>query len=51
MSEERRKILEMLSDQKINTEEAERLLNALGDSGGETLDGGTAGQTPKKNPR
>ncbi|KPJ89453.1 MAG: hypothetical protein AMS17_01970 [Spirochaetes bacterium DG_61] len=31
MSEERRKVLEMLASGKIQVEEAERLLNALGD--------------------
>ncbi len=31
MNEERKKILEMLSEKKISVEEAERLLNALGE--------------------
>lgn len=34
MSDEKRKILEMLSDKKITVDEAERLLAALGESSG-----------------
>jgi hypothetical protein len=39
MSEERKKILEMLSKGKINVEEAERLLSALTESDGEATPG------------
>ncbi|MBT4609893.1 MAG: hypothetical protein HOC05_07630, partial [Gemmatimonadetes bacterium] len=34
MSEDRKKVLEMLSEGKINVEEAERLLQALGEGSG-----------------
>ena len=46
MSEERRKILEMLKKGKINVDEAERLLKALGeDSGGAGI--AMSGKNPK----
>jgi len=41
MTEERKKILEMLSEKKITVEEAERLLNALGEP-----ESGSAGGKP-----
>lgn len=40
MSEERKQILEMLAEGKITAEEAERLLDKIGD--GETTDGGVS---------
>ena len=39
MSEERKKILEMLAKGKISVEEAERLLSAISDSEGESIPG------------
>jgi hypothetical protein len=45
MSEERKKILEMLSEKKITTEEAERLLSAI--SKEERTDTGTAKKEPR----
>ncbi|HEX9902155.1 MAG TPA: hypothetical protein VGB72_04755 [Acidobacteriota bacterium] len=39
MSEERRKILEMLAQGKISVDEAERLMAALGDSGPDKTEG------------
>jgi len=39
MSEERKKILEMLAQGKISVEEAERLLSALSESPGESISG------------
>ena len=45
MSEERKKILEMLSEGKINVEEAERLLSTLSE------DTGTTPEDSGKNPR
>ena len=47
MSEERKKILEMLSDGKISVDDAERLLNAIGDGDRET---GPADDGPRKKP-
>lgn len=51
MSEERKKILEMLGDGKITVDEAERLLNALAARGGGTSavaeSGGGVKATPK----
>ena len=40
MSEERKKILEMLSMGKISVEEAERLLSAISETEGESIPGG-----------
>jgi predicted oxidoreductase len=39
MNEERKKILEMLTDGKISVEEAEKLLSAISESSGETSEG------------
>jgi hypothetical protein len=44
MTEERKKILEMLASKKISVEEAERLLNALGEP--ESGSGGPTGGKP-----
>ena len=45
MNEERRRILNMLANGKVSAEEAESLLDALGDGG--TRPGGTAKAEPK----
>jgi len=46
MNEERKRILEMLSEGKINTEEAEKLLTALSSQGSENIQ-----ESFKKEPR
>lgn len=52
MSEERKRILEMLEQRKINTDEAERLLDALSDSSSKTTAAvDTATEPPKSKPR
>jgi hypothetical protein len=50
MTEERKKILEMLAEKKISVDEAERLLNALGasESGNGSADGSGAAKVPWK---
>jgi hypothetical protein len=50
MTEERKKILEMLSEKKISVDEAERLINALGasEAGNGTADTSGAAQIPWK---
>ncbi len=50
MSEERRRILDMLATGKITAEETERLLDALGDTGGQAAAGDTSGG-PKAKPK
>lgn len=47
MSEEKRKILEMLADKKITVEEAERLLGALGGGQTEEKERASEGGSPK----
>lgn len=48
MSEERKRVLQMLAEGKISADEAERLLTALdGSPAGETCCGGTSGKKPR----
>ncbi len=49
MSKDRTQILNMLAEGKINVEQAEKLLNAIGDSGGEPAseDKGITRKSPK----
>ncbi len=47
MSEEKRKILEMLSEKKITVDEAERLLSALSGGEGSEAEEGVAEGSPK----
>jgi DNA-directed RNA polymerase subunit F len=48
MSEERKKILEMLAERKISVEEAEKLLSAISESEGESVPGEKAGSAKLK---
>jgi len=48
MSEERKKILEMLAEGKISVEEAEKLLSAISESEGESVLGEKAGSAKLK---
>lgn len=47
MSEERKKILEMLADGKINADEADRLLTALAGDGQKSTESGARKSNPK----
>ncbi|MBL7166985.1 MAG: hypothetical protein ISS55_10995 [Dehalococcoidales bacterium] len=51
MSENRRRILDLLSEGKINVDEAERLLATMGEHAGEGTTVGVAEQTRKPQPR
>ena len=48
MSEEKRKILEMVADKKISVDDAEKLLAAVGERAGEAAAGAVAGRPGPK---